>query len=78
MKIGYYYKNTSEYARCFYFSGSKKGNRWIDIRSDGHTYRDTMWMSLMWMCLPKEAELNSEGYIHFEQNPTQYIDPKNK
>jgi hypothetical protein len=78
MKVGYYYKDTSDYSRCFYFSGIKKGNRWIDIRSEGHTYRDTMWMSLMWMCLPKESELNNEGYVYSEKNPTKYIDPKNK
>lgn len=58
---GYYY-NTN---RCYYLTGSKKGNKWIDL-----TYREPEWWGFAWMCIPSDSELDKMKFS--ETNPTKY------
>jgi hypothetical protein len=61
----YYYVNENiDTERCFYITGTLKGNKWIEIR-----VLDPEWTSLFWNCI-SESELNECTY--FQENPTKY------
>ena len=64
MKKGYYYNEN----RCYFLTGSKKGNKWIDLED-----LDPEWVSLLWTCLPKEEELSEFNYKYSSLNPTKFI-----
>lgn len=58
--------------RCYYLTGEKAGNKWIDF-----TVPNPVWMSLIWTCIPNEDELKDCTYsttapkkktIGYEQN----------
>ena len=78
LKPGFYYHLdiNLNMTRCFYLSGSKKGNKWIYFGdSDDQQYefrgvKDPEWVALMWTCIPKAEELNELEY--YKQNPTDY------
>ena len=62
MNQGFYLIETD---RCYYLTGTKKGNRWINLDDP-----DPEWMSLIWTCLPKEKEILKSTY--HKTNPTQF------
>lgn len=62
MKPGYYLCSD----RCFYLTGTKKGNRWIYLDIP---YPE--WCSLNWMCLPKNYDLTDSKYS--KTNPTKFL-----
>ena len=76
MKKGFYYMKTRNSIRCYYLTGEKSGNKWIDIAGvDGNELvylHDPQWMALNWMCLPQEVELKKWS-DYSEENPTKYI-----
>jgi len=43
--------------RCYYLTGEKAGNKWIDF-----TVPNPVWMSLIWTCIPNEDELKDCTY----------------
>lgn len=61
MKIGYYLTED----RCYYLTGTKKGNKWIYL-----DIPDPEWCSLVWTCLPKQTEINKSTY--YKENPTKF------
>lgn len=67
MKRGFYIVSNDFTIRCYYISGEKKGNKWIEIAGydDGtlHRYGDAEWMALLWTCLPSEEELKDAIYL---------------
>ena len=69
---GYYFVNTPNSIRCYYLSGSKKGNKWIDIAGidgDELSYvKNPEWWPLMWNHIPNKEELNKLEYFYY--NPT--------
>jgi len=75
MKKGFYYINSKFSRRCYYLTGEKKGNKWIDIAGwdDNHLIDlpAPIWMALLWTCLPTEDELKDSEYS--EENPTNHI-----
>ena len=72
VKRGFYYLNNEYSERCYFLSGDKKGNKWIDIAGINGIEKvpmpDPQWTTLIWTCIPKENEL-SECSFH-EENPT--------
>ena len=66
LKPGFYLQETQFGKRAYYFSGSTKGNKWVDLDVTG-----AKWMGLLWTCLPDEQEL-SIGTVtfHGDSNPT--------
>ena len=74
MKKGFYYINSEWFERCYYISGTKSGNKWIDIRSvnEGLSVEipGAQWVALNWMCLPPVPELKKMTY-HYS-NPTKF------
>ena len=70
MKEGFYYLKTDIMTRCYYISGIKKGNKWIEISWEGETLPNPEWWSLNWMNLPDKEEQTILTY--HETNPTIY------
>lgn len=74
LKPGFYYPIdiNLNMLRCYYLSGSKKGNKWIDLAyfEEGETVflNSPEWMSLIWTCIPTSEELNEMEYS--KTNPT--------
>lgn len=74
MKKGFYYFKTSTSIRCYYLTGEKKGNKWIDIADDCNQtgkmtpISDSQWMSLIWTCLPNKNIIDQCTF--HETNPT--------
>jgi hypothetical protein len=60
--------------RCYYLTGEKKGNKWIEIAGLNDNklvfLPSPEWVSLMWTCLPDEEELSKCTYS--ESNPMSY------
>ena len=69
MKRGFYYINTI-IQRCYYLTGDKAGNKWIDIGYDGESIIDPEWVALNWMCLPDDDDLIDA--TQHETNPTEF------
>lgn len=69
MKEGFYYINTTNWVRCYYLTGEKKGNKWISI-FEFEPIPNPEWWALNWMNLPNKEELT--GYEYFKDNPTDY------
>lgn len=74
MKKGFYYINSEWFERCYYISGTKSGNKWIDIRTvnEGLSVKipGAQWVSLNWMCIPPIPELKKMTY--HKDNPTKF------
>lgn len=47
---GFYLLNATNCKRCFYITGTLKGNKWIDLEVP-----NPAWMSLMWTCINKDT-----------------------
>ena len=69
LKPGFYYikgeKIGRSYigARCFFITGTTKGNKWIELEDSPNP----QWMALMWNCIdPYEINLS----VYHQQNPT--------
>jgi hypothetical protein len=63
LKPGFYYINGEE-SRCFYVTGTTKGNKWIDLYVP-----NPQWMTLMWNCIDS-YEINLSTF--HQQNPTDF------
>ena len=70
---------TNDNTRCYYVSGSTKGNKWIvlgHINSDGFKpIEDTQWNGLMWWCLLTDIDVGLDALndtTFYTTNPTQY------
>jgi hypothetical protein len=65
---GFYFKpeikigNYVEPARCYFITGSLKGNKWVDF--DNH---NPAWMSLSWTSINKEMMIDT---TYHASNPT--------
>lgn len=75
MKKGFYYANTQYFERCYYLSGTDKGNKWIDIRTVSGTesvrFPKPEWKEIVnWMGLPTPFDLIRMEY--HTTNPTKY------
>ena len=64
---GFYFLANENVVRCYYLTGTKKGNKWIEM--DG--IDNPEWWSLIWTCIPTAEELTECKY--FKQNPTDYF-----
>ena len=73
MKKGFYHLKNEDFERCYYLTGEKKGNKWIDIKSLGESLVETHdfgWWALNWMCLPDEEE--HKKLVYSKENPTNF------
>lgn len=74
MKKGFYYLKSKYTIRCYYLTGEKKGNKWIEIEgyNDDKLCKipDAEWMGLMWNFIPKEEEI--KRCLYTETNPTEF------
>lgn len=72
LKPGYYchLDIKLDMTRCYYLSGTKKGNKWIYFGDSDGWVKDPKWVALMWTCIPNAEELNDLEY--YKQNPTDY------
>ena len=72
MKKGFYYVNTKWFERCYYVSGTEKGNKMIDIRTVNAgvsvNTNDKSWLEMDAWCLPPVPEMNKFEYS--KDNPT--------
>jgi hypothetical protein len=71
MKKGFYYLNTAVSTRCYYLTGEKKGNKWIELAGMNEVkvpVPNPEWWALNWMNLPNQDELKKTTYS--ETNPT--------
>ena len=74
LKPGFYYSLDIHLnmTRCFYLTGSKKGNKWIYLADDEdgevQYLPNPEWWSLIWTCIPNAEDLNELEYS--ETNPT--------
>lgn len=59
---GYYYLRTKNVHRCFYATGTTRGNKWIDL-----TDPKPQWMDLLWNCMSSDEIIASTFHT---ENPT--------
>lgn len=73
IKKGYYIKKTQFSEVCFYISGVKKGNKFIQLKSVQRGMflpnNDASWLDLSWTCV-NARELESCDF--YEINPTEF------
>jgi hypothetical protein len=71
LRPGFYFKpeikirNYVEPARCFYITGSLKGNKWVDF--DNHSPK---WMPLSWTSIDKDMMIDTTYHV---SNPTNLL-----
>lgn len=71
IKKGYYVKETQYSEICYYITGNKKGNKFIQLKNVQRGMvlpnSDAIWLDLSWTCI-NAKEL--EGCTFHETNPT--------
>ena len=65
LKKGFFYLKSEWGNRCYYLSGGKKGNKWIELLEP-----KPQWCTLTWTCIPDDEDL--EECIFSEKNPTEF------
>lgn len=73
IKKGYYIKKSKYNETCYYISGNKQGNKFIELKSLNRGMclpnNDAKWLDLSWTCV-NVREL--EGCTFHESNPTEF------
>lgn len=76
---GYYLIDNHITQRCYYITGTKKGNKWIETevmhwceelnRHERLPLPNCGWWALNWMCIPKVGSDELVGAVYYEENP---------
>lgn len=66
LKVGFYLQETNVGNRAYYFTGTTKGNKWIDLEVP-----DAEWFGLLWTCITKDIEYGKLTY-YGDVNPTEF------